>query len=124
MIYTKWYLDMLDLFFELELLLFSVFTLYVRKTNGNQSALSNTFIALSLAVFLLTVLFHLWACVTDSRLWKDMIKPWCKKWFTTKNQNTETVEEDQNVQQSAHTQKQVPVTFIELREPLLATSST
>ena len=42
-VYTNWYLDALDLSFEIKLSLFSVLTLYNMKVKGNQNALSNTF---------------------------------------------------------------------------------
>ena len=127
-VYTNWYLDALDLFFEVKLGLFSVSTLYIMKVKGNQSALSNTFLSVSFIVFLAIVLYHVQRRVVGSRLWKYSLKLKLKKCLSRDEDDGATAEggdgcdqcQGQNIPRIA----EVPVTFIELREPLLDSGGT
>ena len=61
----------------------------------------------------------------NSRLWRYTLKPKCEQWFA-KRSNDNVIPEDEGKQQDeehVHNQRQVPVTFIGLREPLLEGAS-
>ena len=126
-VYTKWWLDALDAFFEVKLLLFCTFTLYIRRSSGNQATLSNMFLAVSLLVFSGIVLYHVWRGVTESKLWRHTLKPLCEELLAAKKTNREAPEGGQDDAQchkqpaSSRQQPRASVTFIELREPLLET---
>ena len=127
-VYTNWCLDALDLFFEVKLGLFSVSTLYIMKVKGNQSALSNTFLSVSFLVFSAIVLYHVQRRVVGSRLWKYSLKLKLKKCLSRDEDDGATAEggdgcdqcQGQNIPRIA----EVPITFIELREPLLDSAGT
>ena len=123
-VYTNWCLDALDLFFEIKLGLFSVFTLYIMKVKGNQSVLSLSFISVSFLVFSVIVLCHVQRRIVGSRWWKY---PKCKKCFSRDKDNTTA--EGEQVSEQFHQQKPneiavVLVTSNDLREPLLDSACT
>ena len=127
-VYTNWCLDVLDIFFEVKLGLFSVSTLYVMKANGRQSALSNTFISISFIVFSAIILYHVQRRVIGSMWWKYSLKPKCKTYFSMDKDDSSTARGEQVDEQfqepNTHRVAVVPVTYIELREPLLDSAYT
>ena len=82
-VYTNWRIDALDLFFEVNLGLFSVFTLYIIKVNGNQTLLCNIFLSVSFLAFSAIILYHIQRRVVGSRWWM-YLKLKSKKCFTAK----------------------------------------
>ena len=127
-VYTNWCLDTLDLFFEIILILFSVLTLYITNKKGNQSVLSDAFLSVSFLVFSGIILYYVQRCVVGSRWWKYSLKPICKKFFSRYMADRLTTEGElageQCQGQSIHRPTEVPITFIELREPLLDSAYT
>ena len=127
-VYTNWCLDVLDLFFEIKLGLFSVLTLYVIKVNGNQSILSNTFLSVSFLVFLAIVLYHIQKRVVSSRWWKYSLKPKCKKCLSRDVDDSSTAEGgqvgEQYYEQNVYRIAMVPEAPDQLRESLLDSTCT
>ena len=114
--YTNWLLDALELFFIMKLGLFSVATLYILHTSGNQRALTDTLVGIAFIVFVAITVYHGWRQLTDSRWWRLTLKPKWQKYFNSKNEEDIIDEEDS---ERCIEPPQVSTTFIELRESLL-----
>ena len=125
-IYKKWYCNALECIFLLNLGFLSSGTLYCRLTNGNQAALTYTSAGIAFAIFSVVVVIHTltrlqqyqfakWLATKTSReialYWRAICHR--KKTFNTPNNNPN------EPQATATDNRQVPITFIDLREPLL-----
>ena len=117
-VYKKWYLNVLESFFILQLGFLSAATYDVRARGGNQAAVVYTFVGTNLVVFTLIVIFHIF--------WQ--LRVYCGFLNVLKLQ-TESVPDDlerpetsNNVQTlpTKSPNKPVSVSVVELRESLLA----
>ena len=120
--YSNSLLDALELFFIMKLGLFSLSTLYVLNTNGNQRALADSVVGVALTVFIAIIMYHGWRQLTDSRWWRYTLKPKLQKCLNPrKNENVSSAqqEESEHCECEPQTPPQVSTTFVELREPLL-----
>ena len=124
-IYKDWYSNALECVFLLNLGLLCSGTLYCRLTNGNQAALTYTSVSIAFAIFAVVVVIH-----TLTRLRQYQFGKWLAT--TTKEialncrascqrkKRVNTPHSNSNEPQATVTDnRQVPITFIELREPLL-----
>ena len=115
-IYKAWYLNALEFFSFLNLGLLSSTTLYIRLTDGNQTACIYTSTAIALATFITITFLHLLTSIKSSSLWKNVSK--------NKNRNLllpvvpESNEETPQQIKAMKVQQQV-LRFNELREPVL-----
>ena len=124
-IYKVRYSNVLECAFLLNLGFLCSGTLYCRLTNGNQAVLTYTSVGIAFAIFTVVVVIH-----TLTRLRQYQFE----KWLTTNTkgivlkckvicQRMKKVNLQHNnsnePQATATDSRQVPITFIELREPLL-----
>ena len=123
-IYTEWWIDALELFFIVHLGFFSLFTEYTMRTDGNRKAVSDTFTGLAFVAFTVVTLLHSGRRFVLSRLWRLKLKPKLQKIFksTTRDDTEISVDKEGTGQELQQALRPVPVTFIELREPLLESS--
>ena len=125
-IYKTWYLNALECSYFFNLSVLSSATLYTRLTSGNQAAVIHTSVAIAFATFVLTVKSHaihriITLCKPEYRA-KEKIAS-CMKRLKLKFMKIKPPRLN-NAQHSFPAQNQrVPVTFIELREPLLEGNS-
>ena len=111
--YTNWRYDALELFFLMKLGLFSVATLYVRSTSGNQRALADTLVGVVFLVFVAITVYHGWKQLTDSRCWRHTMKPKWQKYFHTKNEESSGAPDNSEQSEETKTPPKVPTTVIE-----------
>ena len=102
----------------MDLGLFSLSTLYVTNTNGNQRALADTFVGMVLIVFVAITVYHGWRQLTDSRWWRHTLKPKLQK-YIMKNENLLNVQQEHQSEIERQAPPKVSTTLVELREPLL-----
>ncbi len=115
-VYKAKHLNVLEYSFFLNLGITSTASLYTSRTTNNQTAVIYTSVGISFVTFCVIVLYHI--VIT--------IKSHCH-WVTTRinrsiyqqqrNQNQETDQSNHTTHPQSN--PQVPITFIELREPLL-----
>ena len=70
--YKSQLLGTIEYFFLVNAHIFSVSTLYIRSTQGNQAALAYTSTALSLVVFVTILLFHGYLWIKQTNMWKTL----------------------------------------------------
>ena len=70
--YKSRLLGVIEYLFLVNAHIFSVSTLYIRSTQGNQAALAYTSTALSLAVFVAILLFHGYLWIKQINMWKTL----------------------------------------------------
>ena len=68
--YKKWYLDLLEASFILNLGILAVATYHVRMTGGNQVAVGYTSAGVAFAKFIAIVLYHIYLQTKGSRFWR------------------------------------------------------
>ena len=117
--YTNWFHDALELFFFMKLSLFSLATLYVLHTGGNQRALTDTLVGVAFIVFVALTVYHIWRQLTDSRWWRLTLKPKWQKYFHTKKEESTRAQDDDRKYDEPQTSQKVTTTTIELREPVM-----
>ena len=74
-VYRKWYLNLLESFIVLKLIVLTAATYYVTVSDGNQSALVNAMVSLDFVVFIGIVGFQIYQRVRNVKLWKEKILP-------------------------------------------------
>ena len=124
-VYKAWHCNALECAFLLNLGFLSSESLYCRLTNGNQAGLTYASVGIAFAIFTVVVVIH-----TLTRLRQYQFT----KWLATKTKEiplywraichrkktVNTLHDNPNEPQATATDsRQVPITFIELREPLL-----
>lgn len=128
-IYKLWYLNTLECSYFFNLSVLASATLYTRLTNGNQAAVIHTSVAIAFATFVLTVKGHaihriIALCKPEHRA-KEKIAS-CTEQLQLKlmkMKHPRPNNEQQNQCSRPVQRQQVPITFIELREPLLECNS-
>ena len=124
-IYKVCYSNVLECVFLLNLGFLCSGTLYCRLTNGNQAVLTYTSVGIAFAIFTVVVVIH-----TLTRLRQYQFAKWlatkakavASTWKTIcqRKKKVNTPNNNPNEPQATATDsRQVPITFIELREPLL-----
>ena len=124
-IYKVRYSNVLECAFLLNLGFLCSGTLYCRLTNGNQAVLTYTSVGIAFAIFTVVVVIH-----TLTRLRQYQFAKWlatkakavASTWKTIcqRKKKVNTPNNNPNEPQATATDsRQVPITFIELREPLL-----
>ena len=71
-IYRTWSLGLLETSFILNLNIFSLASLYVRSTGGNQNAAASTSVGIAFATFIGIVIYHSVEQLKGTRLWKRL----------------------------------------------------
>ena len=114
-VYKIRYFSILEYIFMLNLGTLSVASLYTRLTNGNQTACTYTSVSIAFTTFCGIVIYH---TIIASRSLNSYVTVLCRHRPTARQ-----IRPDQESQPSDTVNppipQQVPVTFIQLREPLL-----
>ena len=75
MVYKNWCLDVLEASFLLNVGTFTVATYYTNIAGGNQLALASVSVGTAMVTFVMILLYHSYCQVTESRVWRDVIRP-------------------------------------------------
>ncbi len=117
--YKKWYNNVLESSFILNLTILAAATLQVKVEGGNQTAVVYTSVSIAFVTFLGIIMYHLIEYVTSLRLWRTTIGPKLHLlWTSTRERNEEPAEMEVL---SVAPPRPVTTTFVDLREPLLET---
>ena len=121
-IYKKWYLNVLESFFILQLGFLSAATYDVRARGGNQAAVIYTFVGTNLVVFTVIVIFHIFWRLSEHCGFLNVLK-----------RQPESVSDDLERPETSNSVQRVPikspskpvsVSVVELRESLLASDDS
>ena len=110
-VYKRWYLDILESFFILQLGFLSAATYDVRARGGNQAAVVYTFVGVNLGVFTVLVILHIYWQLKEHFGFPNVLKRQTADFSDTPVTS--------NIVQTAPT-KPVSTSVVELRESLLA----
>ena len=124
-IYKNKFLSVLECSFSLNIIILSTATLYSRLNYNNQVALTNAFVGIAFITFCAILLYHTQSVVSIKCFHKQsQLSEWITAQaekvmvkFKNRKHNQEGIQPDDIVHSA--TQQQVPITFIQLREPLL-----
>ena len=123
-IYKFWYLNALECSYLFNLSVLSTATLFTRLTDGNQAAVIYTSVSVAFATFKLVALCHLvYKIVSFRQKYREGLTS-CVQQLRIKLQKTKpprrnNEQHNQYALPAAAEGRSVPVTFLELREPLL-----
>ncbi len=129
MVYQQSYLDILDASFLLNLGVLAVATYHVRLAGGSQTAVAYVSTTVALVSFAGIVIYHSYLQLKDREVAKCLLNKLRRCCIRHRDQQVTDGNED--VAERAHVQVVtcevdqrigVPVTFVELREPLLSNS--
>ena len=73
-VYKKWYLNVLESSFILNLAFFAAATLYAKLANGNQVAIFYTSATVAFSTFFGMIIYHVFQCLRDSRAWRNIVR--------------------------------------------------
>ena len=111
-VYKKWYIDVLESFFILQLGFLSAATYDVRARSGNQAAVVYTFVGTNLVVFTVIVIFHIY--------WQLKEHFGCPNVLKRQTADISDRPSTSNSVQTEPSSKPVSASVVELRESLLA----
>ena len=124
-IYKNKCFSILECSFLLNIIILTTATLYGRLKNKNQVVLTNTSVVIAFATFCAILLYHIQSVVRfkwfhDRSQFLEWLTLQVKK-YQVKRKNQKHNQEGAEPHDTAHSapQQQVPITFIQLREPLL-----
>ena len=120
-IYKMWSLGLLETSFILNLAIFSLASLYIRSTGGNQNAATSTSISIAFATFIGIVIYHSVEQTKGTRLWRTLFlrHDYMRVPLTDEDSAPEDPPDRVFISGSAPTQTVVDIR--ELREPCMAT---
>ena len=126
LIYKSPYLDALDASFLLNLGLLAAATHHVRLAGGSQAAVVYTSVSIALVTFVGIVCYHVYLQFKDreiaNRILKMKVQRMLKVFHTKQEAEVAADEVHAENHGDARAEVAVPVTYIELREPLLTNS--
>ena len=73
-VYKKWYLNVLESSFILNLTFFAAATLYVKLVGGKQYAIFYTSVTVAFSTFIGIIIYHVFQCLRDSRVWRNIVR--------------------------------------------------
>ena len=73
-VYKKWYLNVLESSFILNLAFFAAATLYAKLANGSQVAIFYTSATVAFSTFFGMIIYHVFQCLRDSRAWRNIVR--------------------------------------------------
>ena len=73
-VYKKWYLNVLESSFILNLAFFAAASLYVSKAGGNQAAVFYTSVTVAFSTFFGIIVYHVFQCLRESRAWRNLVR--------------------------------------------------
>ena len=73
-VYKKWYLNVLELSFILNLAILAAATYQVKLAGGNQAAVFHTSVTFAFFTFMGIVIYHVYQCLRDSRPWRNLVR--------------------------------------------------
>ena len=73
-VYKKWYLNVLESSFILNLTFFAAATLYVKLAGGKQDAIFYTSVTVAFSTFIGIFIYHVFQCLRDSRAWRNLVR--------------------------------------------------
>ena len=116
-IYRKWYINILESSFILNLGLLSLASYHVKVEGGNQAAVAYISVAIAFLTFLGIMAYHIVQQVMDFRVWRNTVQPkLCRLQDTQRRQASIEMADSP----ARLTFQPVPTTFVELRESLLS----
>ena len=116
-VYRKWYLNLLESFIVLQLIVLTAATYYVTVSDGNQAVLVNAMVSLDFVVFIGIVGFQIYQRVRNVKLWTEKILPKFPKF----SQPKQKYDVDSEVTLSSPTT--TTICLSELRESMLEESN-
>ena len=115
-VYKKRYLSIWENSFFINLMIFSLLTLYIRASGGNQAALAYTAVGITFAQFIAIILYHM----LMRRELREVMRRWYVKLRSNKTPDRRRHVDNQQQQEVAARQPtQSVIALHELREPLL-----
>ena len=121
-IYQKWYLDIIETSFILNLGILATATFFVRERGGYQAALTYTSVGIAFATFCAILVYHAQWQIRESRFWKNTIMPRFQRRQPVLTEDMS--ESDRHDNEMSDTPIVPPTTtFIDLRELLLEDSN-
>ena len=121
-IYKAWYCNALECAFLFNLGFLCSGTLFCRLTDGNQAALTDTSVSFTFAIFSVVVVLHATSRLRQYGIAKVLATKLASQWRTIyqRKKKANTPQGGPNeTQAAAAISHRTPVTFIDLREPLL-----
>ncbi len=121
-IYNKWYNNVLESSFILNLAILAAASYQARVEGGNQTAIVNTSASITFVTFLGIVVYHIISWIQESRFWKRAIGPKLELiWqiLTHRDQQHRDPMDMALTAQPVAPPQPVTTTFVDLREPLL-----
>ena len=73
-VYKKWYLNVLESSFILNLILVAAATLYAKHAGGSQSIVFHTSVSVAFSTFIGIVIYHVYQRLRDSRAWRNIVR--------------------------------------------------
>ncbi len=118
--YKKWYNNILESSFILNLTILAVASYQVKVEGGNQAAVVYTSVSVAFVTFLGIMAYHVIEYITTLRAWRHSIAPLLQRFRETVvhfQRNTDSTE--MILHAPAARTPQVTTTFVDLRESLL-----
>ena len=115
-VYKKRYLSIWENSFFINLIIFSLLTLYIRASGGNQAALAYTAVGLTFAQFIAIILYHM----LMRRELREVMQRWYVNLSSSKTPDrSRHIDNQQQQKVAARQPTQSVIALHELREPLL-----
>ena len=123
-IYKTWSIGLLETSFFLNLNIFSLASLYVRSSGGNQNAIASTSVGMAFATFIGIVIYHSVQQLKGTRLWRRLFQrhDYVRVPLTDGDSGPEHPPDQMFISGSAPTQTEVDIRA--LREPCMATNQS
>ena len=72
-VYSKWYLNVVESSFLLNLVILAAATQYTKSAGGNQAAVYYTLVTFSFSTFIGIVIYHIYQRLKNSRAWRNCV---------------------------------------------------
>ena len=121
--YRKWYNNVLESSFILNLAILALASYQVKVEGGSQAAAAYTSVSVAFTTFICIIMYHVTERIVESRTWRTHARPTLQRFcnsLTHRRNRQGTIE---MVVPPTATPPPVTTTFIELRESLLASQN-
>ena len=118
-LYDRFYSDLLEVSFILNLCVFAAATYHVKEIRGSQNVLAHTSVGIAFVIFICTLLYHVYRRIHKTSIWKDLLFCISQRVIRKKKTNENELHRQVHVLEQRESIKLPTVSTIEVNEPLL-----